>query len=75
MWAFGARPNAIATSWTVWMKSTVRMVTRKLEPGAMVLGTAMPLMLAELRVVKRERAVARRGWGRMVGCGKRLLGE
>ena len=57
------------------MKPTVTMVTRKLEPGAMELGTAMPLMLAELRAVKRERAVARKGWGRMVGGGKRLLRE
>lgn len=48
------------------MKSSVIMVTRKLEPGAIVLGTAMPLMLAEVSAVKRERAVARKGWGRMV---------
>lgn len=64
--AFGAKPNAIATSWTDWIKSSVMMVTRKLEPGAIVLGTSMPLMLAEARVAKRERAVARKGWGRML---------
>ena len=49
------------------MKSSVMMVTRKLEAGAMVLGTAMPLMLAEAKAVKRERVAARKGWGRMVG--------
>lgn len=48
------------------MKSSVTMVTRKLEPGAIVLGTAMPLMLAEAKAVRRDRAVARKGWGRMV---------
>ena len=42
------------------------MVTRKLDPGAIVLGTAIPLMRAEVRAVKRERAVARMGWERMV---------
>lgn len=42
IWSLAARPKDIATSWTDWMYSWVRMVTRKLEPGAMVLGTAMP---------------------------------
>ena len=42
------------------------MVTRKLEPGAIELGTAMPLMLAEARTVKRVRAAVREGWGRMI---------
>lgn len=42
------------------------MVTRKLEPGAIVLGTAIPPMRAEARAVKRERVVAMMGWGRMV---------
>ena len=41
-------------------------VTRKSEPGAIVLGTAMPLMRAEVRAVRRERAVARMRWVRMV---------
>lgn len=57
------------------MKSSVIMVTRKLEPGAIVLGTAMPLMLAEVSAVKRERAVARKGWGRMVDDVQRLLDD
>lgn len=61
MAAFGARPNAMATSWTDWMLPSVMRVTRKLGPGAMVLGRAMSLMLAEARAVKRE------GCGCMVG--------
>ena len=55
------------------MKSSVTMVTRKLEPGAIVLGTAMPLILAEVRAVKRVRAVARKAWVRMVDDVERLL--
>ena len=39
---------------------------RKLEAGAMVLGTAMPSMRAAARAVKRVRAVVRRDWGRIV---------
>lgn len=55
------------------MKSSVMTVTRKLEPGAIVLGTAMPLMLAEARVAKRERVMARKAWGRIVDDIWRLL--
>ena len=40
------------------------MVTRKSDPGAMVLGTAMPLMRAEAKAVKR--VAVRKGWRRMV---------
>ena len=55
------------------MKSSVMTVTRKLEPGAIVLGTAMPLMLAEARVAKRERVMARKACGRIVDDVWRLL--
>ncbi len=55
------------------MKSSVVMVTRKLEPGAIVLGTAMPLILAEVRAVRRVRAVARKAWVRMVDDVERFL--
>ncbi len=55
------------------MKSSVMMVTRKLEPGAIVLGTAMPLILAEVRAVERVRAVARKAWVRMVDDVERFL--
>lgn len=54
-------------------------MTRKLDPGAIVLGTAIPKMRAEVRAVKRERAVTRVYWERMVDdfrdCWKRLHGD
>lgn len=71
--AFGAKPNEIATSWTDWMKSSAMMVTRKLDPDAIVLGTAMPLMLAEVRAVNKGRGPARKFWGRMVDGVERML--